>query len=301
VAFNNAGEVAFWGQLNSGGTGIYRGDGTTLTKIAQTDDPDPDAIGFLSGFGERPSINDLGQVAFTALIIQPPLQNLAAVYLGDGTSNLPVAMRGQVAPDGNGHFSNFGVMEASSPPKLVLNNQGQVAFSAELPDASDGATQGIFRGDESTLTQVMRLNAVAPDGNGRFSSVVDVPALNEAGQVAFEARLTNTSGGTTDDRGIFLFDDTLGLIQVAREGDEFLGSVITRAGLYDGRGLQDEFFGLSQTGPTRLAYVFALADGRRGIAVWSLVPEPGSIVLVGLAVIGLGACGRRRRGHSCRR
>jgi hypothetical protein len=48
----------------------------------------------------------------------------------------------------------------------------------------------------------------APDGNGTLSSFDDHPPmrLNEAGQIAFAARLTGTSGGNTDNAGIFRGD-----------------------------------------------------------------------------------------------
>jgi len=305
IPFNNSGEVAFWAELvdsdnvRRGNWGIYRGDDKALAKIAQTGDPDPGGIGSFSRFESRPVINDVGQVAFMADIRVSEFQVLSGVYLGDGTSTLKIAVEDQIAPDGNGHFDNFGLATGRQIPAFVLNNLGQVAFPARLPDATDGATAGIFRGDGSSLTQIVRLNDLAPDGNGRFSNVDQIPVLNDAGQVAFDARLSNTAGGTTDDAGIFLFDDTLGLIQVAREGDALLGSVITGVGFFDGEGRQDEFIGLSQTGTTRLAFVFGLADGRRGIAVWSLVPEPGSFVLTCLAMIGLGGARVRRRSFLC--
>ena len=280
VPFNNAGEVAFRAELMDGDNvlrgdrGIFRGDGTTLTTIARRGDPDPNGIGTLSGFEVWPSINDLGQVAFhTSIARQEPLQNLRAVYVGDGTSIVQIAIQNGVAPDGNGRFFQFGPIDLSQPGRLALNNRGQVAFPATLIDATDGATAGFFRGDGATLTQVVRLNEVAPGGNGLFSNLFGFPALNDAGQVAFSAQLSDTSGGTTDDSGIFLFDDVLGLIEVVRKGDGFLGSVLTGAGFFGGFPVADEFLGLSQTGTTRLAFVFSLADGRQGIAVWSLLPE----------------------------
>lgn len=53
-------------------------------------------------------------------------------------------------------------------------------------------------------TQVIAISGdPAPDGNGSFASFLGVPALNEAGQVAFIASLSATNGGSVDDTGIF--------------------------------------------------------------------------------------------------
>jgi len=82
---------------------------------------------------------------------------------------------------------------------------------------------------------------------------------------------------------------------VARAGDLLLGSSITELDLVSAGTAGRVRSGLSMNGPTRVAYRFVLADGREGIAVWSLVPEPGSAVLVCLAMLGLGGVRVRRR------
>jgi hypothetical protein len=107
------------------------------------------------------------------------------------------------------------------------------------------------------------------------------PSLNNAGQVAFEAFLTGTSGGSNDGIGIFLFDDVLGLLQAARVGDSLLGSTVTelrfgRSEIIDAVG---ERRGLNELG--QIAYRFVLADGRQGIAIWT-IPEPVSLALVAI-------------------
>jgi hypothetical protein len=67
----------------------------------------------------------------------------------------------------------------------------------------------------------------APDGNGVISNFIadssstgggNGPALNGAGQVTFPALLSGTSGGETDDSGLFFYDGSH-LVQLAREGE----------------------------------------------------------------------------------
>ncbi len=59
--------------------------------------------------------------------------------------------------------------------------------------------------------------AMAPDYNGQFD-LFHPPALNDNGTVAFHALLRNTSGGTQDDSGLFLWRN-YALFQIAREGE----------------------------------------------------------------------------------
>src|SRR5512138_2918828 len=105
-----------------------------------------------------------------------------------------LVLSGQAAPDGNGVFSSFSSAQ--------INASGQVAFSAQLSGTADPTLggSGIFRAiGGSPLTQIARSGAPAP-GNGiiSFVSLPSDSALNNAGQVAFSANLTATSGGFSD-------------------------------------------------------------------------------------------------------
>ena len=72
---------------------------------------------------------------------------------------------------------------------------------------------------------------MAPDGNGKFGmsgegAVFDPKlALNNQGHIAFGSNLSNTAGGSADNRGIFLFDGT-NVVQVARTGQPLAGSTV---------------------------------------------------------------------------
>ncbi|MAE60152.1 MAG: hypothetical protein CMJ49_02220 [Planctomycetaceae bacterium] len=123
-----------------------------------------------------------------------------------------IAQEGDAAPDGNGTFSAF------TSNSAVLNDAGQVGFEGFFIGTSGGSLDngGIFRGDGVTLTQIARKAAAPPGGNGTFSGF-DNPAINDAGQLAFEGFLTGTSGGSLDDGGIYRGSGG-SLIQIAREG-----------------------------------------------------------------------------------
>ena len=122
---------------------------------------------------------------------------------------LIVATNGTPSPDGIGRIASFpssGFAFARGPS---LNDAGQAAFRASLTGTGVGPTNGsgIFRGSAGNLTLLVREGQLAPDGTNRFDSLVtpflDVPALNNAGQVVFAAKLTGPGVGTTNDTGLF--------------------------------------------------------------------------------------------------
>ena len=120
---------------------------------------------------------------------------------------------GDSAPDANGQFSSFG-----NP--IAINDSGQVMFLADLSGTSGGSSddRGIFVGDGTTTTQVAREGALVPNGNGTLNSVFQGPRLNNAGGVAFANFLNATSGGSADQRALFLSDGAT-MAQLARGGD----------------------------------------------------------------------------------
>ena len=118
-----------------------------------------------------------------------------------------------------------------------------------------------------------------PNGIGIFSSLHSSAfCLNNAGQVAFTAGLDVDLSNNVpiEEHGIFFFDETRGLFQVAREHDPLLGSTITALRLAgtsltpSGGVAPAENSGLNEKGD--VAFGFTLADGREGIAIWTLNP-----------------------------
>lgn len=202
------------------------------------------------------------------------------IFLWDKGVLKEVVRTGQTSPDGNGQFD--GVVNILMP---VLNNSGQVVFVAPLNDTIGGSLDdaGIFRFDGTSLTQIVRNGQPAPDGNGRFSMDTPSfdyfnPALNDLGQIAFAARLAGTAGGSSDDEGIFFWDESLGLIQVAREGDAFMGSRFSTFGsTFAAIDREPSLTGINNRG--EIAFKFRLADRSQGIAVWSVSSHTRTIQL----------------------
>jgi hypothetical protein len=356
TGLNGLGQVAFYAQLatTSGGTNddtaVFLGNGTVLNQIAREGQPSPDGNGMLQnmfvGGSAVQGVNDLGRVAFG--VGQSTSGINSQLLLSDGAQVNQVnqiARGGQPVPGGNGAFSQFAAFDSSGMPASV-NASGHVVFPASLSGTTGGGTDdtGIFLSAGGSLSQIAREGQAAPNGNGRFSLFRDVSRLTDSGRVAFVGELADTTGGSSDNSGIFradgaalvqiarkgqaapdgsggfitfmrdpdlseaghvvfqastplnqgiyLSDDSLGLIKVARTGDPLLGSSIANilATPNIGRGGTTNSIArvsLDQNGQPIVAYGFRLADGRTGIALWSLVPEPGSLAIVAVGAIAI--------------
>ena len=218
-AFNDSGQAAFRGILigtsggNSDNLGVFRSDGGTLTQIGREGQPAPDSNGTFSGITADISLNDSGQVAFKGLLsgTSGGSGNGQGIFLGSGGALTQVVREEQAAPDSNGTISSI-----DSPS---LNASGQVAFQGFLTGTSGGFSDdtGIFLGSGGALTRIVREGDSAPDSNGAFGFTAP-PVLNDAGQVAFRGGLSGTSGGSSDQNGIFLSSGGT-VIQVARGGE----------------------------------------------------------------------------------
>jgi hypothetical protein len=169
-----------------------------------------------------------------------------------------------------------------------MNDSGQVVFQAVLTNTIYGTEEAsaILSWAGGAVFEVARRGRPIP-GHGVLIRPT-LGGINNAGQIAFSSPLTETIGGADTDWGIFLFDNSHGIIEVARKGDALLGSTISELALRNGADLNSEYSPINAAGITRVAYHFTLADGRQGIAVWSLIPEPGSCLLVGIGLLVIG-------------
>ena len=274
-ALNSAGQAAFDASLtgtsggNSDDSGIFRGSGGVITQVAREGQAAPNGNGAFSSFND-PALNGAGQAAFDASLTGTSggTNDNSGIFRGSGGAITRIAREGQAAPDGNGTFASF-----NDP---ALNGAGQVAFEAFLTGTSE--SNGIFRGSGGVITQVARDGQAAPDGNGVFSNFLDELALNDAGQVVFEAFLTGTSGGTDDDNGIFL-SNGIDIVQVARQGQALAGSTISALALSTGVGANGgQRSGLNDAG--QVTYKADLANGNDVIVRFTIPDihwiEPGS-------------------------
>ncbi|MBB6429782.1 DUF7453 family protein [Algisphaera agarilytica] len=234
---NDIGQVAFSVELTgtNGGfsdyQGIYRGDGTAegLVRIVRLSDEVPEGNGTFRRLGFSTfaaadfasGINNAGQVAFLAETNSPYFTRYAhGQYLGDGSPGglVNLAREGQPLPSSGESFFQF----SSSTPEL--NDAGQIAFVTSVSDDSTPFTYEtrIYRGDGTSSgdTTIAAVDQSLPDSDGTFRSFTSRRyVINDAGQVAFNATLQDTPGGTTDDQGIYRGDGTPGsLTKVVREG-----------------------------------------------------------------------------------
>jgi hypothetical protein len=228
-SLNDAGEVAFSANLSGAGvtaetdTGIF----TSGALVAREGDVAPGTGGSVFSawpFSVLPMLNNAGEVAFRS--------NFAGAG-GDGQaifrSDTLVARTGDAVP-GSGGAVLTGFL--FSPQ---LNDAGEVAFSAHLTGAgvTDENDFAIF----ADGAIVVRKGDAAPGvGGAVLDTLFSALALNDAGEVAFRARLSGAGVTDENDTGIF----TSGAL-VARTGDAAPGAggaVFDSFGLIDGTGFE---------------------------------------------------------------
>jgi hypothetical protein len=259
TALNDAGHVAIVADLKntSGGTaddsGIYVHNGTALVNRARENAAVPEGNGLFGSFSSEPALNATGRIAFWAETLKNTSGGAAddsGVYLHNGSTLVNLVRENAVVPEGNGRFNNFG--------HPSLNAASQVAFYAGLRNTSGGEADnsGIYLHNGSTLVNIVRANADAPDGNGQFDFLfAPNQILNAAGQIAFSARLANTSGGESDNEGIYLHNGQT-VVRIAREN----------AAVPDGNGLFSSLTLIDLNNSGQVAFVANLKNTSGGTA-----------------------------------
>lgn len=273
---NDSGQTAYVAYLigagvnSSNDTALYRFDGDDTIQIARSGQAAPTGPGsFLEvTLDSVIALNNSGQSAFSAFVggVGVNGSNNRGLFLGNGATTIQIARSGQTAPNGPGSFSSFS-------PFIDLNDAGQAVFRASLSGAGVNATNssGIYRFDGAATVEIARTGQAAPSGPGSFTNFGDsflneFVALNDAGQGAFLAALGGVGVDSSNNTGLFLYDDQLGLLTVARKGDALLGSTIT--GLSFAASSPNESNGFNNQG--QVAYRFSLANGNSGVAIFSI-------------------------------
>lgn len=271
IALNDAGQAAFFAVLSDGGItnrALYRFGEAGTVQIARERDALPTGPGRFASLSSTIAFNNEGQAAFSATVTGREVAAVSedALYRVSDAGSVEFARDGDAPPAGPGVFSYFS-------SDIVLNDAGQAALFATV--SNPGVTEGaLYRFGDAGAVRVAHQGEALPTGPGAFSGFFDI-ALNDAGQVAFYASLGGPGVDATNSIGLYLYDDRLGLITVARKGDAFLGSTITNLRFGDG------FNNLGQ-----LAYSFTLANGNSGIALFT-VPEPTAAALLTLGMTTL--------------
>ena len=211
-------------------------------------------------------INELGNVAFTAELDGFTGQSGLFRFDSDASTVTQVARLGElVNPAAGNDESRFFRFE-----RPQINEPGDILFIATLFNTPGFSDSGLFVSrNDGSIDEIVRLEDAAP-GGGRFSELEDFRVfLNDAGQVAFSADVDVSQTFTPDEEeGIFLFDPRLGVLPVARVGDQLPGGVIENVGLQSPTSNPlDEYSGFNELG--QILYSFTLEGGTTGVALWT--------------------------------
>jgi hypothetical protein len=291
IGLNDARQTAFVTRLGGSHPPDYQAifaarNRTDATLKVVTDDP-VDALpgNLLFGDINQPLIRENGTIAFLA-----GLNNGGPAFDGDfalwstnpGGEIQIVAQEFGDAPwvGGTADFHSFG--------RIAVAGDSSTAFLGYVTGGVVGPTvrEGIFASaDSNPLSLIAAAGQIAPGTLGNFLGFAFVPAINDAGQVAFHGKID--LGGVEYD-GFWAQDRSGELKLIALEGQ----SIDVDDGLgQDLRVIQDLIFT-----PTRdyfnadgeLVFHARFTDGFEGIFASRLVavPEPTAIAMVALALAG---------------
>ncbi|HYM80907.1 MAG TPA: choice-of-anchor tandem repeat NxxGxxAF-containing protein [Candidatus Limnocylindria bacterium] len=255
--------------------GVFLAEVGSFTQVARGRQPAPGG-GTYAEFS-TPVLNIGGQAAFSFTY------NPTSDGTGIARAGALIVRTGQTAPDLNGTFSSL-IRDPS------LSAGGLVAFTAVFNGTSGGGfdDSGVFRGDGVVLIQVAREDETVPESGGRFASFGNQVAVNAAGQVLFRATLRGTPGGSSDDAGIYLWDQVDGITKVLRLGDVIDGRTVTDFNALTAR----DFGGFRSLNDAsecvaRVRFNLATGDGIYLFRVQSTVavgsPSPASGIELGVA------------------
>jgi hypothetical protein len=256
----------------TGNQGIFANTGTggTLTTIA-TNDAGSNAVpggGIFAGFG-YPGISG-SNVVFRGLYTGGTGSDGIFANTGAGGTLIAIATGGTGASaqvSGGGTFSNLGY------PSLSGSN---VAFRATYTGGT--GSDGIFAntGAGGTLTTIATNGSAQAPGGGTFSTFGVFSSISGS-NVAFQADYTGGTGTT----GIFL-----------SAGGSLTPVITTDTVSPFGSAFSTFNLGPQGLDGTSVVFSYTLADGRSGIALAAIAPEPGTLAL--LALGGMLVLVRRR-------
>ena len=338
VAINNLGAIAFSRTLPNGVQTLFTGRGGGLTRIADTAGPNK----YISGW----DINRNGVVAYQVdfdYYTSVPYIEATGIFTGNGNTNRLVAKssdrifrvsgaaindNGQVAFHTDSEpLGGITAVVTRYPDRLIaasagdnlaagdINNQGVVAFSTYT------GQEQMFIGSGGKPTVIAKT-----EGTDFFLFLSGL-RINEAGTVAFAARLDNDGQGiyTASKTGVRTIIDNLsgpfagfgfgapainnrGVVAFEANKNEFqaiyiginpvANRVIQTGDLLDGStvlSLSTGSHGRYLNDAGQIAFWAQLTDGRTGIyradplqLSVAAVPEPSTVVLLIMASVGLG-------------
>ncbi|MEM6334643.1 MAG: dockerin type I domain-containing protein [Planctomycetota bacterium] len=167
----------------------------------------------------------------------------------------------------------------------ALRNDGTAALDFRIVEFVPNAFLGgiaLYHPDTGIETIVVSGDPV-PSGEGVFNSLGSGSQLNSAGQFPFgSSEFIFINNRLTAASSLFAYDPSLGIVEILKRGDEFLGSKVEDIDL----GVRGTFAGPSQTTFNDLGqgvFQFSLEDGRSGLARFTI---PGAELLGDLDLDG---------------
>jgi hypothetical protein len=276
-----------------------------MTVVAGENEPapgTPSGVTFFT-FSDRPVINALDQIAFTASLHNtpdPPNDSSGIWSEGRGQGLELVVRAGNAAPGLGGIF--FGALT-----QPVINKEGIIAFNANLrgPGVTAANQATIWSGELGDLKLIARAGDAAPGvADGAMFQSFSRPHLNGNGMTSITALLTGPGVNASNNEGIWAQKGNGDLVLIARLGqvldaDQGAGfdlrtitalSTVGNAGDGDGRqpGFNERGF---------ITFHARFSDGSEGIFVSTLavVPEPHGALIASVLAMGL----RLRRRIRC--
>jgi hypothetical protein len=239
LVMNDAGQTAFFAglagpgvDLFTNGRGVWAQRHGGLELVARTGNHAPgtaDGVNFGDIFLRGgPALNGLGQTAFPAYLTGPGVDSTNASGIwSEGSGSLAlVARTGNQAP---GMPDGAVFTGLNSLGSIAFNNAGQTAFSGSVTGGGVDSTNntGIWSEASGSLALAVRSGTPAPGTpsgvNFGYLALTTPPALNDAGQIAFQAELTGGGVNSTNEFGFWSGAPGSPAL-VAREGDHAPGT-----------------------------------------------------------------------------
>jgi hypothetical protein len=208
-SINDAGDIAFFGDLASGEGVFVEPAAGAMFAVALAGDPAPGG-GTFDRFDGVARINAAGDVAFLARVSG----GANGIFLYDsGTATISSEARvGDLTLDGR-EICDF---IAPAVGLGATSTAFHVSTKVSCVNALETALTGIYRTTGLGIDRVALQNDPTPIGGTTYANFFGDPDLNEIDEVLFRASITGTVGGV----GLFLFDPVgPTTIKVAKTGD----------------------------------------------------------------------------------